>query len=126
MKNTIGYISYALKKVKNWQLLIFDFLDRHHVWRSLDPTPDISKDFVKEKKPSASIFSSFASFFSIQKDASFAILLAIIACNYHLQLLLGTIPCNYCLELLFAIIARNYCLQFLLGIIAYKSNDKSS
>ena len=103
------------------------FLDRHHVWRSLDPTPDISKDFVKEKKkPSASIFSSFASFFSIQKDTLFAILLAIIACNYHLQLLLGTIPCNYCLELLFAIIARNYCLQFLLGIIACKSNDKSS
>ena len=49
MKNTIGYISYALKKVKNWQLLIFDFLDRHHVWRSLDRTPDISSHFMKKK-----------------------------------------------------------------------------
>ena len=55
MKNTIGYISYALKKVKNWQLLIFDFLDRHHVWRSLDPTLDIWSNFMGKKKTLAKI-----------------------------------------------------------------------
>ena len=34
------------------------FLDRHYVWRSLDPTLDISSDFVKkkEKQHSASFF----------------------------------------------------------------------
>ena len=41
-----------------WQLLIamfllvdgWIFLDRHHVWRSLDPTLDISPNFVKKEK----------------------------------------------------------------------------
>ena len=39
-------------------------LDRHHEWRSLDPTLDISSTFVKKKKKKAFrlLFSSFASF----------------------------------------------------------------
>ena len=45
-------------------------LDRHLGWRSLDPTLDISSDFVKKKKAFRLLFSSIASF-SIQKDATF-------------------------------------------------------
>ena len=48
-----GQLSQKLCKV------IWGILDRHHVWRSLDPTLDISSDFVKKekkKKHSASFF----------------------------------------------------------------------
>ena len=48
------------------------FLDRHHIWWSLDPTIDIWLNFVK-KKDSSSLF-SFASFY---KDASFLLHLVI-------------------------------------------------
>ena len=40
------------------------FLDRHHAWRSLDPTPDIWSNFVKKKKKKRKHFtSSFAILF---------------------------------------------------------------
>ena len=85
-------------------------LDRHHVWRSLDPTPDISKDFVKEKKSLPPPF-----FLLLHLSFLFKKTHRLQSC---LQLSLAIITCNYCLELFLAIIAWNYCLQLLLGIIA--------
>ena len=85
--------------------LIYVILDRHHVWRSLDPTPDISKDFVKEKKAFRLhfFFSCIFLFYSKRRivcnlacNYRLQLSLAIIAWNYSLQLLLGTIVCNYC------------------------------
>ena len=109
-----GQLSQKLCKV------IWGILDRHHVWRSLDPTPDISKDFVKEKKAFRLHFFFFCIFLFYSKrcivcnlacNYRLQLSLAIIAWNYSLQLLLGTIVCNYCQELLLAIFAWNYCLQ---------------
>ena len=50
-----GQLSQKLCKV------IWGILDRHHVWRSLDPTLDISSDFVKKKSIPPPFFFYFLS-----------------------------------------------------------------
>ena len=54
------------KKILGKNPLIF-LLDRHHVWRSLDPTLAIWSNFMKER----SIYSSFSFASFIRKDATF-------------------------------------------------------
>ena len=94
-----------VQNCENIQICSMSILDRHHVWRSLDPTPDISKDFVKEKKAFRLHFFFFCIFLFYSKrrivcnlacNYRLQLSLAIIAWNYSLQLLLGTIVCNYC------------------------------
>ena len=37
---------YLLKKISMYEFFVGFILDPHHVWRSLDPTLDISSNFV--------------------------------------------------------------------------------
>ena len=53
---------FACLKIKLSTIyLSLSFLDRHHAWRSLDPTLDIWSNFVKKEKSIKCLFFPFTS-----------------------------------------------------------------
>ena len=50
---------YEVIYFNHFMFTLVRILDRHPVWRSLDPTLDIWSNFMKIKEPFTSFFASF-------------------------------------------------------------------